>query len=468
MSIFFQIPTAMLNSIWLMSILFILYQIVSRIFKFNPSRSFVAAVAAETIATVHFLTSIFSLNQTSFKFTSFNIPSNLLELQWLPYIGIIYCLAFAGYFLYLFKNYKHLSYLRNTADFKQSDFWNQAMKSFNIDQYTIGYSSEISTPIVFGWADKIILLPISILNQLSTEEVKYILLHEVAHIIRNDFIIQILVKCFHGILLFNPFSYFFLQEINIQRELACDKWVINKMNNPLAYSKSLYQLAAISSTKNNALILNAIGSKKDLLTRVKFIHQLPIINVQLYKKVLPAFILLLITSIGFIKGSEHSSKTSVQVGKSFILPLKKVPNSNTVFTAKKRRIPLPILITTLSASVNKSEPIKEEQYTAIVSKAANWIKAREDQYQFVNYSKTKDSLEFDITEKLLLRSLLQNYQLRKELLNAKLATINSEKEAMDYLNSSKEWKEVLQYENWAGAYLKKHPEISITDSLRRF
>jgi arsenate reductase-like glutaredoxin family protein len=129
---------------------------------------------------------------------------------------------------------------------------------------------------------------------------------------------------------------------------------------------------------------------------------------------------------------------------------------------------LPIIITPLSATINKTDPIKEEQYTEIVSKAANWIKAREDQYQFVNYSKTKDSLEFDITEKLLLRSLLQNYQLRKELLNAKLATINSEKEALDYLNSSKEWKEVLQYENWAGAYLKKHPELSITDSLRRF
>jgi len=103
-----------------------------------------------------------------------------------------------------------------------------------------------------------------------------------------------------------------------------------------------------------------------------------------------------------------------------------------------------------------------------VSNAANWIKAREDQFQNVNYSKQRDSLEFDITEKLLLRSLLQNYQLRKELLNAKLATISSEKEALEYLENSKEWQEVLQYENWASTYLKKHPELSRMDSLRRF
>jgi hypothetical protein len=80
----------------------------------------------------------------------------------------------------------------------------------------------------------------------------------------------------------------------------------------------------------------------------------------------------------------------------------------------------------------------------------------------------RDSLEFDITEKLLLRSLLQNYQLRKELLNSTLASIDTEKEAMDFLENSKEWHEVVQYENWASTYLKRHPELSRLDSLRRY
>ena len=53
-------------------------------------------------------------------------------------------------------------------------------------------------------------------------------------------------------------------------------------------------------------------------------------------------------------------------------------------------------------------------------------------------------------------------------MNAKLANIESEKEALDYLENSKEWQEVLQYENWASTFLKRHPELSRADSLRRF
>ena len=127
-----------------------------------------------------------------------------------------------------------------------------------------------------------------------------------------------------------------------------------------------------------------------------------------------------------------------------------------------------IVIIKLKSNNIASAPIKDEMYNAVVSKAVNWIKVREDQYNYVNYSKARDSIEFEMAEKLLLRSVLQNYQLRKELLNAKLANIESEKEAMDFLENSKEWHEVLQYENWASTFMKRHPELAKTDSLRRF
>ena len=57
---------------------------------------------------------------------------------------------------------------------------------------------------------------------------------------------------------------------------------------------------------------------------------------------------------------------------------------------------------------------------------------------------------------------------RAALLNAIADSIESEKEALDYLENSKEWQEVLQYENWASTFLKRHPELSRADSLRRF
>jgi len=154
------------------------------------------------------------------------------------------------------------------------------------------------------------------------------------------------------------------------------------------------------------------------------------------------------TSIGIEKSSNSLPKQTISFQS-------KNPNTNYIYAKtnsvridnKKLKSPI-IVIAKLKAPLPAPTPFKEEEYKAVVSNAVNWIKTREDQYQMVNYSKTRDSIEFEVAEKLLLRSLLQNYQLRKELLNAKLANIESEKEALNYLENSQEWHEVLQYENW--------------------
>jgi hypothetical protein len=177
----------------------------------------------------------------------------------------------------------------------------------------------------------------------------------------------------------------------------------------------------------------------------------------------------LVTSIGFTTNT--LTKTDA-IQKSQVLNNYRVASS--VFPKRNKQVQVnstsdPIIkISTLKTPITPTAPLQEEEYTAAVSKAANWIKERENPYQFVNYSASRDSLEFEVAEKLLLRSLIQNYQLRKELLNAKLATIASEREALDFLENSKEWKEVLQYENWASTFLKRHPEVTVQDSLRRF
>lgn len=469
MAILFQIPAAMLNSIWFMSILFSLYVLLKFFLKLSPARSFLLAVGFECIATIHFIYSIFHTNYYSFKITTIAIQSSSNWINWTPLIGIVYAIALIAYLTYLLFDFKQINQLRNNADYTNNQYWNQLLQKLGLDKYLIGTSAVLKAPITFGWMDTVILLPISILNHLSIEEVKYILLHEVAHIIRHDFIVQLFIKLCHSILLFNPFSYFFTKEINIQRELACDAWVLERLNNPIAYSKSLYQLALVAHQEQNELTLNAIGSEKEMLTRIQFLNKLPLQSSRLFKQLAFACIVLLVTSIGFTTNT--LTKTDA-IQKSQVLNNYRVASS--VFPKRNKQVQVnstsdPIIkISTLKAPITPTAPLQEEEYTAAVSKAANWIKERENPYQFVNYSASRDSLEFEVAEKLLLRSLIQNYQLRKELLNAKLATIASEREALDFLENSKEWKEVLQYENWASTFLKRHPEVTVQDSLRRF
>jgi hypothetical protein len=250
---------------------------------------------------------------------------------------------------------------------------------------------------------------------------------------------------------------------------------LERVNNPLAYSKSLYQLALVANQEQNEFILNAIGSEKEVLTRIKFLNKLPIQSTHLVKQLAFAFFVFFFSSINFSSTVLKQTNTLKQSTNNITAQVQDrmlVPNSSEAILKKDKQVSnkykQSIEITTLKPSIIPISPVKDEEYTAIVSKAANWIKERENPYQFINYSSSRDSLEFEIAEKLMLRSLLQNYQLRKELLNAKLANIASEREAMDFLEHSKEWKEVLQYENWASTFLKRHPEVVAQDSLRRF
>jgi hypothetical protein len=62
-----------------------------------------------------------------------------------------------------------------------------------------------------------------------------------------------------------------------------------------------------------------------------------------------------------------------------------------------------------------------------------------------------------VAEKLLMRAIFTNYQLKRELLNDRLSKATNEKEAMDYVVNSKEWEQMQQFEKWTAEFLQKHP-----------
>ena len=208
MSILFQIPNAMMNSIWMMSILFVLYKVFKFVFRLSVSTSFMLAVMAEIAASIYFITSITSPHIGSYKITTIQLSNNTFWINLIPFIGVIYLISILLYSIYLLMEFKQLHNLKQSASFDQNQFWNQELSKIGLNNFQIGQSNKIQSPITFGWMDAVILLPFSILNHLTIEEVKLILLHEVAHIVRNDFMIQVIIKLAHTVLLFNPFSYF--------------------------------------------------------------------------------------------------------------------------------------------------------------------------------------------------------------------------------------------------------------------
>jgi len=137
-----------------------------------------------------------------------------------------------------------------------------------VKHVSLHVSERIKVPVTAGFIKPIILLPVAMVARLSPEQVESILLHELAHIKRLDYLWNIIQKVVESILFFNPFVWVIVKEIHREREYCCDEIVVSKTSDPLTYAKALLQLEV--QVKYNDLAMAANGAEKyPLLDRIK-------------------------------------------------------------------------------------------------------------------------------------------------------------------------------------------------------
>jgi hypothetical protein len=137
-------------------------------------------------------------------------------------------------------------------------------------------SEIIDTPMTIGFWKPVILMPIASINGLNTQQVEAILLHELAHIRRNDYLVNLMVATIDVILFFNPFSLLFTSTIRRERENSCDDLVLQFEYNPHAYASALLTIEQ-KRIMNVALGMAATGkNNRMLLDRVKRILNQPV------------------------------------------------------------------------------------------------------------------------------------------------------------------------------------------------
>jgi beta-lactamase regulating signal transducer with metallopeptidase domain len=157
-------------------------------------------------------------------------------------------------------------------------------------------------PQVIGFIKPVILLPLSCISYLSPLQIEAVLLHELAHIKRNDFFINILMAVSSVVFFFNPFARRLLTQLRDERENACDEWVLQ-----YCYPVQEYATALLELEKNRRMYTSlqiAVGGnkKKQLLYRIQKILELPQPQqpngfIWLNLAVIAAFLFLLITPV---------------------------------------------------------------------------------------------------------------------------------------------------------------------------
>jgi GWxTD domain-containing protein len=97
-------------------------------------------------------------------------------------------------------------------------------------------------PMVLGHFRPLILIPVGLLAGLPQSQVEAILLHELAHIRRRDYLTNILQRLAEGLFFYHPASWWISSVIRAERENCCDDVVVAVTGNPREYARTLAAL----------------------------------------------------------------------------------------------------------------------------------------------------------------------------------------------------------------------------------
>lgn len=283
---------AMLHSLWQAALLMLLYTIVNKLTHKNSAplakRNFLyTAITAQLI--------LFFLTFSIYFFSSKGIGTfskavqNITDTLGSESLKIITPWIFSLYlFIIAFKLVKAVySWLHFKHRFKMGLqkppvelklFTELKAYQFGIKRKVkLWLSHSVQTPVTFGFFKPIILLPVALVNNISTKQAETLILHELTHIRTHDYLLNWFLVIAETIFFFNPFITGLCKQIKLEREMHCDMNVISFEYSPALYAETLL-LAERMKQLTPVFQLAAVNRKKHLLQRIQFFTNEKVLN----------------------------------------------------------------------------------------------------------------------------------------------------------------------------------------------
>ncbi len=275
---------AMLHSFWQAALLLLLYSFINKVFSRNNAplakRNFLfAMLGSQLVLSILTFYIYFSGNQNEIavngavKDVAAFLSGGLIQAvtPWLftIYVMVIFYRATRSiYTWHCFKQQYKIGLQRPAVDLKL--FTQLKAHQFGIKRkVTLWLSSSVHTPVTFGFFRPIILLPVALLNNISTQQAETLILHELTHIRTNDYLLNWFLLFTETIFFFNPFVSGLCRRIRLEREKNCDISVISFQYSPVLYAETLLQAERMKQLVPN-FQLAAVNRKRQLLHRIQF------------------------------------------------------------------------------------------------------------------------------------------------------------------------------------------------------
>lgn len=262
-------------------------------------------------------------------------------------IVLIWFLVICARSVQLFAGLYSIKRIRNTQVSPAGIYWENKVKAlalqFGITQVVqIVQSGIVKVPMVVGHLKPLILVPIGLINGLSEKEVEAIICHELAHIKRRDYLVNILQSLMEIVFFFNPAVLWVSKLIREERESCCDDMTISSTHDKVNYISAL--ISCQEFQPGNPEYAMAISGKNDqLVQRVKRMvsNDTPSLN-NIEKGILAVGLVAAVTLTAAFSGPQRAGKE----------PKNNVVLQDTLRLKKKQ----------LNSTIQKSSVTKSEQH----------------------------------------------------------------------------------------------------------
>lgn len=222
---------------------------------------------------------------------SFFGVNEVLELlpSLLPYIAILWLASItflAGKLLLDIYNVNNLPLNKTTPpNQKLQTRFNELVRQM---QLTITprllISWKVEVPMAIGWLKPVVLLPACMISGLSAPQLEMLLLHELAHIRRHDYLVNLFQSLVEILLFFHPAVHWVSKQMRDEREYCSDDIAVQHCDDPIAYAHtladtaSLYKKTHVHTIPELAIALTG-GDLKQRVTRLVGHHCAPKDNI---------------------------------------------------------------------------------------------------------------------------------------------------------------------------------------------
>jgi beta-lactamase regulating signal transducer with metallopeptidase domain len=193
-------------------------------------------------------------------------PSTPLRVRpgaWPAFFLALWCAVCIAQLVRLAISFRHLRRLKRDAipaPAEPSATLRTWLPVYGIDRpVRLLLSADIPVPVAVGFLRPAVLLPETLIAELTPVELDHVLLHELAHLARRDDWTNLLTRLAWAIAALHPVAAFALRRIDHERELACDDWVVSATGAARPYAASLARLFELCANQRRVLLASGIA-----------------------------------------------------------------------------------------------------------------------------------------------------------------------------------------------------------------